>query len=82
MLFLNFPCVLKLLEVCFDEYKAVNMTVHRKNPKKIKNIKNMKKIVLPLDQYHHIKLEHICKAPWDMLTCEPFGGAWEWQKNI
>ena len=42
----------------------------------------MKKIVLPLDQYHHIKLEHICKATRDMLTCEPFDGAWEWQKNI
>ena len=25
---------------------------------------------------------HICKTPLDMLTYEPFGGAWEWQKNI
>ena len=59
------------------------MTVHRKNLKTIKNIKDMKKKnVLPLDQYHHIKLQHICKAPRDILTCELFGGAWEWQKNI
>ena len=54
------------------------MKIHRKNLKTI--TKNKQNRFTKLNQYHHIKLEHICKTPLDMSTCERFGGACEWRK--